>query len=97
MPRADLLHRYAQLAVQLAVPLQLHSRLLIVAPPEAYAVVHAVTVAAFRQGAADVQVLYEDSTFDLLRTGSASLERLNAFTPWVAEALTRHAQGANPS
>lgn len=96
MPRANLLHRYAQLAVQLAVPLQLHSRLLIVAPPETYAVVHAVTVAAFRQGAADVQVLYEDSTFDLLRTGSASLERLNAFTPWVAEALTRHAQEGQP-
>ena len=67
------------------------------APPETRFVVHAITEAAFKRGAADVSVLYEDATFDLLRTSSASPERLGDVAPtWLAETLTQQAQAGQP-
>ena len=97
MPDPSFLQRYARLATELAVPLKPQQRLLIVAPPETYQLVHTITEVAFRRGAADVSVLYEDAVFELLRTASASPAQLGgAAQPWLAEALTLHAQAGQP-
>lgn len=97
MPDASFLHHYARLATELALPIEPRQHPLIVAPPETHRLVHIIAEAAFKRGAADVSVLYEDSAFGLLRTASASPERLRvAAPPWLAETLTQQARSGQP-
>lgn len=97
MPDSSFWHHYARLATELALPLEPRQHLLIVAPPETHRLVHIIAEAAFKRGAADVSVLYEDSAFGLLRTASASLKRLRVADPsWLAETLTQQARSGQP-
>ena len=96
MPDAGFLARYAQLAVQTAIPIQPGHQLLIVSPPEAHAVVQAIAIAAYAAGAAAVDALYEDSALLDLTVRSASEDRLRHFPPWTAQALTEHARAGHP-
>lgn len=95
MCSADFSTRYAQLATQLAVPIRRGQDLLIVAPPETSPLVHAIADAAFGRGAADVTVIYEDATFEAMRTASAGLEKLDKASPFF-EVLTRQAEAGQP-
>lgn len=47
------------------------------------------------RGAADVAVIYEDATFEALRTAAAAPEKLDIAPP-LLEMLTRHAQAGQP-
>lgn len=91
-----MLKRYAELAVRVAVPLQAGQPLLVVSPPAGADVVQAIAAAAYMAGAAYVEVLYEDAALDRLAIQYASEESLRAFSPLVAQTLTRHAQAGQP-
>lgn len=92
----QLLRRYAELAVQTAIPVQVGQRLLIVGPPEGAAVVQAIAKAAYQVGAAQVEVLYEDAVLTRLAIEHAAEEQLRHFSPQVAETLTAHALAKQP-
>ena len=96
MPDQTFYRRYAELAVQVAVPLQPGQHLLIVSPPEAFSVAQAIAEAAYQVGAADVDILYEDALASSLKVQFAALERLKVFPAWTAQALNAHAEAGQP-
>ncbi len=96
MPNPTFYRQYADLAVQVAVPVQVGQRLLIVSPPDTHHVARAITDAAYRQGAADVDVLYEDPHVQAARVRHASADALAHYPAWMAQALTAHALAAQP-
>ena len=96
MPDQAFYRRYAELAVQVAVPVQPGQHLLIVSPPEAYLAAQAIAQAAYGVGAADVELLYEDAYAGSLKVQHAALERLGTFPAWTAQALNAHAEAGQP-
>ncbi|MGY2895678.1 aminopeptidase [Deinococcus sp. UYEF24] len=96
MPDQAFYRRYAELAVRVAVPVQIGQHLLIVSPPEAFPVAQAIAQAAYQAGATDVDILYEDAQAVSLKVQHATLERLRIFPAWTAQALNAHAEAGQP-
>ncbi len=86
------LNAYAELLVRVGLNVQPGRRLFMRAPRENPALAYCVARAAYRAGAADVQVYWEDDAWDLIRVEHAPPQELEQYPDWVAYAYNTGAE-----
>lgn len=87
-----MLEKYAKLAVKMGVNLQNDQVLLINSPVECVDFARAITEVAYKEGAKEVIVHYNDQSIQKLRLNYASLETLSKTPNWIAESYNSYAR-----
>lgn len=85
------LTKYAELAVCVGVNLQKGQEVLLQSPCECAFFARKIAEAAFRRGAKDVIVHYNDEALQRIRLDNASLETLKNIPPWSADSVNYYA------
>lgn len=88
MTRQQMIDKYADLLVRLGVCLQKGETMILELDPEHYELSRAITLAAFREGAKDVQVFYRDPYVDKYRAQYGDRETVEEVLPWMKESLS---------
>lgn len=92
MDMKNMLEKYAKLAVKMGVNLQKDQVLLINSPVECIDFARAITEAAYKEGAKEVIVHYNDQTVQRLKLNYASLDTLSNTPNWIAESYNTYAR-----
>ena len=92
MDLKNMLEKYAQLAVKMGVNLQKDQVLLINSPIECADFARAITEAAYKEGAKEVIVHYNDQSIQRLKLNYASLDTLKETPNWIAESYNSYAR-----
>lgn len=86
------LDKYADLAIKIGVNLQKNQKLVVDAPIEAAGFVRMLTYKAYKAGAKDVYVEWDDDEIDLIKYLNAPIESLKEFPMWKARGYTEMAR-----
>ena len=92
MDMNKMLEKYASLAVKKGVNLQENQTLLINTPVECVDFARAITKEAYKQGAKEVIVHYNDQKIQRLTLENASIETLSNTPNWLAESYNSYAR-----
>lgn len=92
MDMNKMLEKYASLAVKKGVNLQENQTLLINTPVECVDFARAITKEAYKQGAKQVIVHYNDQKIQRLTLENASIETLSNTPNWIAESYNSYAR-----
>lgn len=87
-----LLEKYAELAVRIGLNVQPEQRVFVRATRGEPDFVYRVARAAYRAGASQVHVLWEEDEIDLIRVQESSREGLDLVVDWYAHAFNQAAQ-----
>ena len=86
------LDKYADLAIKIGVNLQKNQKLVVDAPIKAAEFVRMLTYKAYKAGAKDVYVEWDDDEIDLIKYLNAPIESLKEFPMWKARGYTEMAR-----
>lgn len=86
------LEKYAELAVCVGVNLQKGQEVVLQSPCECAYFAREIAAAAFRHGARDVVVHYNDEALQRIRLDNASLETLKDIPQWLADSVNYYAE-----
>ncbi|NKF08184.1 aminopeptidase [Clostridium gasigenes] len=96
MSENQMLKKYATLAVKMGVNIQTHDTLVINSPIDCSEFARAIATAAYKEGAKNVVVHYNDQKMQKIILNNSSIETLSDVPNWVSESYNSYARdGAN--
>ena len=96
MSKNQMLKKYATLAVKMGVNIQTHDTLVINSPIDCSEFARAIATAAYKEGAKNVVVHYNDQQMQKIILNNSSIETLSDVPSWVSESYNSYArEGAN--
>lgn len=96
MNKNQMLKKYATLAVKMGVNIQAHDTLVISSPIDCAEFARAIATAAYKDGAKNVVVHYNDQKLQKIILNNNSIETLSEVPSWVSESYNSYARtGAN--
>ncbi|MBU3134734.1 aminopeptidase [Clostridium gasigenes] len=96
MSENQILKKYATLAVKMGVNIQTHDTLVINSPIDCSEFARAIATAAYKEGAKNVVVHYNDQKMQKIILNNSSIETLSDVPNWVSESYNSYARdGAN--
>lgn len=96
MSKNQMLKKYATLAVKMGVNIQTHDTLVINSPIDCSEFARAIATAAYKEGAKNVVVHYNDQKMQKIILNNSSIETLSDVPSWVSESYNSYARdGAN--
>ena len=92
MSKNQMLKKYATLAVKMGVNIQTHDTLVINSPIDCSEFARAIATAAYKEGAKNVVVHYNDQKMQKIILNNSSIETLSDVPSWVSESYNSYAR-----